>query len=50
MSDPTRREFGPTNLAIRNRTSIAALVFIIALLGTGAYVSIPKEASPEITR
>jgi multidrug efflux pump len=49
MTDATRRTFGPTNLAIRNRTSIAALVFIIAILGISAYVSVPKESSPEIT-
>jgi multidrug efflux pump subunit AcrB len=49
MTDATHREFGPTNFAIRNRTSIAALVVIVALLGIGAYLTIPKEASPEIT-
>ncbi|CAN5864658.1 N/A [soil metagenome] len=49
MTDASRRTFGPTNLAIRNRTSIAALVFIIAVLGISAYFTIPKESSPEIT-
>jgi multidrug efflux pump len=49
MTDAPRRTFGPTNLAIRNRTSIAALVFIVAILGIAAYVSVPKESSPEIT-
>lgn len=49
MSDAEKRSFGPTNLAIRNRTSIGALVFIITLLGTTAYLTIPKESSPEIT-
>jgi multidrug efflux pump len=49
MTDPHRRAFRPTDLAIRNRTSIGALVFIVALLGIGAYLSIPKESSPEIT-
>jgi multidrug efflux pump len=49
MTDPTRRTFEPTNLALRNRTSIAALVFIVAVLGISAYVTIPKESSPEIT-
>jgi multidrug efflux pump len=49
MSDPNRRTFAPTDLAIRNRTSIAALVFIVALLGISAYLSIPKESTPEIT-
>jgi multidrug efflux pump len=49
MSDANRRTFGPTDLAIRNTTSIAALVFIVALLGISAYLTIPKESSPEIT-
>jgi multidrug efflux pump len=49
MSDPSRRTFGPTNMAIRNTTSVAALVFIVAILGISAYLTIPKESSPEIT-
>jgi multidrug efflux pump len=49
MSDVNRREFGLTNFAIRNRTSVGVLVFIITLLGLGAYLTIPKESSPEIT-
>jgi multidrug efflux pump len=49
MSEEIRRSFAPTNLAIRNRTSIGAMVFIIALLGITAYMTVPKEASPEIT-
>lgn len=43
------RFFGPTNLAIRNRTSVIALLGIITLLGFAAYNAIPKESSPEIT-
>jgi multidrug efflux pump len=49
MTDASRRTFGPTNLALRNRTSIGALVLIVAILGISAYVTIPKESSPEIT-
>jgi multidrug efflux pump len=49
MTDATRRTFGVTDLALRNRTSIAALVFIVAILGISAYIGIPKESSPEIT-
>jgi multidrug efflux pump len=49
MSNPHKRSFAPTDLAIRNRISIAALVFIIAILGITAYVTVPKESSPEIT-
>ena len=43
------RYFGPTNLAISNRISIAALASMIVLLGIAAYRAIPKEASPEVT-
>jgi multidrug efflux pump len=43
------RYFPPTNFSVRNRTSIGALVFIIAILGLISYNTIPKEASPEIT-
>ena len=42
------RTFGPTNLALRNRTSIAALLAILTILGIVSYVSVPKESSPEI--
>jgi multidrug efflux pump len=49
MSDASRRTFAPTDLAIRNTTSIAALVFIVGILGITAYLTIPKESSPEIT-
>jgi multidrug efflux pump len=49
MTEPARRTFGATDLAIRNRTSIAALVVILVVLGVSAYVGIPKESSPEIT-
>jgi multidrug efflux pump subunit AcrB len=43
------RYFGPTNLAVANRVSIAVLVAIIAVLGILAYRGVPKESSPEIT-
>ncbi len=46
---PGARTFGPTNLALRNRTSIAALLLILTGLGILSYLSIPKEANPEIT-
>jgi multidrug efflux pump len=49
MSDATRRTFGPTDVALRNRTSVAALLVIIGILGVSAYLSVPKEANPEIT-
>jgi multidrug efflux pump len=38
-----------TNVAIDNRTSILILVIIIIILGVGAYVSLPREAAPDIS-
>jgi multidrug efflux pump len=49
MTTARRRAFPPTDAAVRNRTSIGALVFIIAVLGVNAYAHVPKEANPEIT-
>jgi multidrug efflux pump len=49
MTNAARRTFGPTDLALRNRTSIAALLCIVVVLGVSAYMSVPKEANPEIT-
>jgi multidrug efflux pump subunit AcrB len=43
------RYFPPTNFSVANRTSVAALILIIAGLGFLSYTSIPKESSPEIT-
>lgn len=43
------REFKPTTFAIKQRTIILVLVAMISLLGIGSYLSIPKEANPEIT-
>lgn len=38
-----------TNVAIDNKTSIFILILIIVILGYGAYVSLPREASPDIS-
>ncbi|MBI4545329.1 MAG: efflux RND transporter permease subunit, partial [Gemmatimonadetes bacterium] len=43
------RRFRLTAFALRNRTGVLALLFVIAVLGILAYRSVPKEASPEIT-
>jgi multidrug efflux pump len=43
------REFGLTNFALKHRTSILMLILITAILGVVSYVSVPKEASPEVT-
>ncbi len=37
-----------TNLAIRNRTTVAVLGFIIILMGGYSYLSLPREAFPDI--
>jgi multidrug efflux pump len=38
-----------SNIAIDNRTSILILVVIILIMGTTAYVSLPREAAPDIS-
>ena len=37
-----------TDLSIRNRTTVAVLGVIIVLLGVASYVSLPREAFPDI--
>ncbi len=37
-----------TDLAIKNRTTIAVLTFIIIVIGTYSYVTLPREAFPDI--
>jgi len=37
-----------TDLAIRNRTTVAVLVLIIVLIGGTSYMSLPREAFPDI--
>ncbi len=37
-----------TDAAIRNRTTVAVLGLIIVLLGATSYVSLPREAAPDI--
>jgi multidrug efflux pump len=38
-----------TDVSVDNRTSVLILVIIIIILGVGAYVSLPREASPDIS-
>lgn len=45
----TIRNFRPTSFAVRHPTSMLVLLGIVAVLGLVSYLSIPKEASPEIT-
>ncbi|MEX0691915.1 MAG: efflux RND transporter permease subunit [Gemmatimonadales bacterium] len=42
------REFGLTSLAIRHPTVVLVMTAIIILTGLSAYITIPKESSPEI--
>jgi multidrug efflux pump subunit AcrB len=42
------KEFFLTSLALRERTSVLVLFGIIAIMGIVAYVSIPKESSPDL--
>ncbi len=42
------REFWLTNFAIKHRTSVLFGMIIILLMGASAYVTLPKEAAPEI--
>lgn len=42
------RDFGLTNLALKNRISVAVMLFIIVLMGIISYQTIPKEAAPEV--
>ncbi|HUG42505.1 MAG TPA: efflux RND transporter permease subunit [Longimicrobiales bacterium] len=43
------REFRLTNFALNQRISVLMLLLLTAIMGVSAYVSIPKESSPEIT-
>ncbi|MGD8306813.1 MAG: efflux RND transporter permease subunit, partial [Ignavibacteria bacterium] len=38
-----------TNVAIDNRTSVFILVIIIIMMGLSAYITLPREASPDIS-
>ncbi len=42
------REFGITTSALKNRSTVFLMAFLLAVVGFNAYVSMPKEAFPEI--
>jgi multidrug efflux pump len=44
-----RKEFRLTSFSIDNRISVLVLVFLIAIMGIQSYLTIPKEAQPDIT-
>lgn len=43
------KEFGPSSWAIDNKRAVYVLIFLITLLGFGAYIKLPKENFPDIT-
>lgn len=47
-SQQIKKEFGLTNLAVGNTTSVLLLTLLIALFGVMSYVQMPKETFPEI--
>ncbi|PWN07712.1 efflux RND transporter permease subunit [Rhodohalobacter mucosus] len=44
-----RKEFRLTSFSIDNRISVLVLIFLIAVMGIQSYMTIPKEAQPDIT-
>ncbi|MDX1590987.1 MAG: efflux RND transporter permease subunit [Balneolaceae bacterium] len=44
-----RKEFKLTSFSIDNRISVLVLIFLIAIMGIQSYITIPKEAQPDIT-
>jgi multidrug efflux pump subunit AcrB len=44
----TYKEFGPTSFAIEHPTSVLVLTVIIMIAGLVSYISVPKEAQPDI--
>lgn len=44
-----RKEFRLSSFSINNRISVLVLILLITIMGIRAYVSIPKEAQPDIT-
>lgn len=44
-----RKEFGPSSFSIDNRISVLVIIALVVLFGIQSYLTIPKEASPDIT-
>ena len=42
------KEFGLTNLALKNRISVMVLMVLIIFLGITSYINLPKESYPEV--
>lgn len=44
-----QKEFGLSSFSIDNRISVLVLILLVTIMGIQSYLSIPKEASPDIT-
>jgi len=44
-----QKEFGLTSFSIENRISVLVLILLVMVMGIQSYLSIPKEAAPDIT-
>lgn len=44
-----RKEFGLSSFSIDNRISVLVVIALVVLFGIQSYLTIPKEASPDIT-
>ncbi|MGD8749374.1 MAG: efflux RND transporter permease subunit [Balneolaceae bacterium] len=44
-----QKEFGLSTFSIDNRISVLVLILLVSIMGIQSYLSIPKEASPDIT-
>ncbi|MEJ2005753.1 MAG: efflux RND transporter permease subunit, partial [Cyclobacteriaceae bacterium] len=42
------KDFGLTLFALKNRTTVFFLLFLIIVVGINSYISLPKEAYPEV--
>jgi multidrug efflux pump subunit AcrB len=43
-----KKEFGISSWAVDNRITVYILTFIIVVMGTMAYINMPRENFPEI--
>jgi len=43
-----KREFPLSSWAVNNKSSVYVIIFIITVMGIGAYISMPRESFPEV--
>ena len=48
QTQKTKKEFGISSMSVDNRSTIFVLTFILLVAGLISYISLPKEAFPEI--